>query len=162
MTLHRITEICTECFNVCPNITSKYRITAIFKSIVKQSSDSNKTYRYVHELLQYECQTSCNLQVQKFISCLHKTKYEFQLSTALHVRRHHHYYHHHHHHLQGLGLLACSDLPVRRIDPSVSSVVDLYLSTFVFLVSHKNGLVKIHSSLEDPSAYKVSWVAQAV
>jgi hypothetical protein len=34
---------------------------------------------------------------------------------------------HHHHHLQGLGLLAYSDLPVRRIDPSISSVVDLYL-----------------------------------
>jgi hypothetical protein len=31
----------------------------------------------------------------------------------------------HHHHPQGLDLLACSDLPVRRIDPSISSVVDL-------------------------------------
>jgi hypothetical protein len=36
----------------------------------------------------------------------------------------------HHHHLQGLYLLACSDLPVRRIDPSISSVVGLY---FFFL-----------------------------
>jgi hypothetical protein len=25
-----------------------------------------------------------------------------------------------HHHLQGLSFLACSDLPVRRIDPSIS------------------------------------------
>jgi hypothetical protein len=29
--------------------------------------------------------------------------------------------------LQGLGLLTCSDLPVRRIDPAIFSVVDLYL-----------------------------------
>jgi hypothetical protein len=32
-----------------------------------------------------------------------------------------------HHHLQGLGVLACSDLSVRRIDLSISLVVDLYL-----------------------------------
>jgi hypothetical protein len=31
------------------------------------------------------------------------------------------------HHLQGLGLMACSDLPVRRIDPSISLVVNFYL-----------------------------------
>jgi hypothetical protein len=37
---------------------------------------------------------------------------------------------HHRHHLQGLYLLASSDLPVRRIDASISSVVDLY---FFFL-----------------------------
>jgi hypothetical protein len=35
-----------------------------------------------------------------------------------------------HHHLQGLGVLACSNFPVMRIDPSVSSVVDPY---FFFL-----------------------------
>jgi hypothetical protein len=33
-----------------------------------------------------------------------------------------------HHNLQGLGLLAFSDLPVRLNDPSTSSVVNLYLS----------------------------------
>lgn len=31
------------------------------------------------------------------------------------------------HHLQTLGLLACSDLPVGQIGPSISSVVDLSL-----------------------------------
>jgi hypothetical protein len=45
---------------------------------------------------------------------------------------------HHHHHLQGSGLLACSSLPVRRIDPSISSAVDLYTfllhgGNFIFL-----------------------------
>jgi hypothetical protein len=40
---------------------------------------------------------------------------------------------HHHHHLQGLGLLAYSDLPVRRIDPSISSVVDDVLKTWTLM-----------------------------
>jgi hypothetical protein len=34
---------------------------------------------------------------------------------------------HHHHHQQGLGLLICFDLRVRRIVPSISSVVILSL-----------------------------------
>jgi hypothetical protein len=37
----------------------------------------------------------------------------------------HHYHHSHHNHLQVLGLLACTNLLVRRIDPPTSSVVDL-------------------------------------
>jgi hypothetical protein len=39
------------------------------------------------------------------------------------------FFHHHHrcHKLQGLGLLTCLDLGVRRIDPSISLVADLSL-----------------------------------
>jgi hypothetical protein len=36
-------------------------------------------------------------------------------------------YFHHRHQLHGLGLLTCSDLQGSRIDPSISSVVDLSL-----------------------------------
>jgi hypothetical protein len=35
-TLHKITEVHTEWFSVCPNITSKFCTIAIFKRIVKQ------------------------------------------------------------------------------------------------------------------------------
>jgi hypothetical protein len=41
----------------------------------------------------------------------------------------------HHHQLQGLDLLACSDLPVRRTDLSISSVDDLCL---LFLLGGRN------------------------
>jgi hypothetical protein len=34
-------------------ITSTFRTIAIFKNCVKQNNDSNKTYRYVHDLLLY-------------------------------------------------------------------------------------------------------------
>jgi hypothetical protein len=54
MTLHKITEFYTEWFSVYPNITSKFRTFVIFKNCVKQNNDSNKTYRYVHELLLYQ------------------------------------------------------------------------------------------------------------
>jgi hypothetical protein len=54
MTLHKITEFYTEWFSVYPNITSKIRTIAIFKNRVKQNNDSNKTYRYVHDLLPYQ------------------------------------------------------------------------------------------------------------
>jgi hypothetical protein len=54
MTSHKITEFYTEWFNVYPNITSKFRTIAIFKNCVKQKNDSNKTYRYVHDLLLYQ------------------------------------------------------------------------------------------------------------
>jgi hypothetical protein len=40
----------------------------------------------------------------------------------------HHYHHQQQQQLQGLGLLAFSDFPVRRIDLSISSVVNLCLS----------------------------------
>jgi hypothetical protein len=74
MTLHKITEFYTELFNVYHNITSKFRTIAIFKNCVKQNSDSNKTYRYVYGLLLYQ---SSFVEVQRFMSCLHKTNYEF-------------------------------------------------------------------------------------
>jgi hypothetical protein len=54
MTLHKITEFYTEWFTVYPNITSEFRTIAIFKNYVKQNNDSNKTYRYVHDLLLYQ------------------------------------------------------------------------------------------------------------
>jgi hypothetical protein len=69
--MHKITESCTECFSICPNITSKFCTITIFKCFVKHKNHLYKTCRYVHDLLLY-------------ISCLHKTKYGFQLSTALH------------------------------------------------------------------------------
>jgi hypothetical protein len=56
MTLHKIKEVYTEGFSVYPNITSKFRTLAIFKNCVKQNNDSNKTYRYVHDILL--CQSS--------------------------------------------------------------------------------------------------------
>jgi hypothetical protein len=51
MTLHKITEFYTEWYSVYPNITSKFRTIAIFKNCAKQNNDSDKTYRYVHDLL---------------------------------------------------------------------------------------------------------------
>jgi hypothetical protein len=54
MTLHKITEFYTELFSVYHNINSKFRTIAIFKNCVKQNSDSNKTCRYVHDLLLYQ------------------------------------------------------------------------------------------------------------
>jgi hypothetical protein len=53
MTLHKITEFYTEWFSVY-HITSKFRTIAIFKNCVKQNNDSNKTHRYVHDLLLYQ------------------------------------------------------------------------------------------------------------
>jgi hypothetical protein len=54
MTLHKITEFYTEWFSVYPNITSKFPTIAIFKNCVKQNNDSNKTYKYVHDLILYK------------------------------------------------------------------------------------------------------------
>jgi hypothetical protein len=54
MTSHKITEFYTEWFNVYPNTTSKFRTIVIFKNCVKQNNVSNKTYRYVHDLLLYQ------------------------------------------------------------------------------------------------------------
>jgi hypothetical protein len=54
MTLHKITEFYTELFSVYRNITSKFCTIAIFKNCVKQNNDSNKMYRYVHDLLLYQ------------------------------------------------------------------------------------------------------------
>jgi hypothetical protein len=54
MTLHKITELYTEWFSVYHNISSKFRTIVIFKNYVKQNNDSNKTYRYVYDLLLYQ------------------------------------------------------------------------------------------------------------
>jgi hypothetical protein len=54
MILHKITEFYTELFSVYHNITSKFRIIAIFKNCIKQNDDSNKICRYVHDLLLYQ------------------------------------------------------------------------------------------------------------
>jgi hypothetical protein len=54
MTLHTIAEFNTEWFSVYPNITSKFRTIATFKNCVKQNNDSNKTCRYVLDLLLYQ------------------------------------------------------------------------------------------------------------
>jgi hypothetical protein len=43
MALHKITEVDTEQFSVCHNITSKLRTVDAFKSFVKENSDSYKT-----------------------------------------------------------------------------------------------------------------------
>jgi hypothetical protein len=74
MTLHKITEFCTEWFSVYPNINSKFRIIVIFKNCVKQNNNSSLTCRYVHDLLLYQ---SSFVKMQRFMSCLHKTNYEF-------------------------------------------------------------------------------------
>jgi hypothetical protein len=58
MTLHKITEFYTELFSVYHNITSKFRTIAKFKNCVKQNNDSNKTYRYVHDLLLFQSNLS--------------------------------------------------------------------------------------------------------
>jgi hypothetical protein len=68
MTLHKITEFYTEWLSVYHNITSKFRTIAIFKNCVKQNNDSND------DLLLYQ---SSFVQVQWFMSCLHRTNYEF-------------------------------------------------------------------------------------
>jgi hypothetical protein len=49
MTQHKITEFYTEWFSFYPNINSKFRIIAIFKSPVKGNDDSYNTCRYVHK-----------------------------------------------------------------------------------------------------------------
>jgi hypothetical protein len=54
MTLHKITEFYTEWFSVYHNITSKFRTIVIFKNWVEQNNNSNKTCRYVHDLLLYQ------------------------------------------------------------------------------------------------------------
>jgi hypothetical protein len=51
---NKMTEFYTERFSVCPNITSNFRTTVIFKSNVKQNNVSNKACSYVLELLLYQ------------------------------------------------------------------------------------------------------------
>jgi hypothetical protein len=54
MTLNKVTVFITDWFSFCPNITSKFRAIAMFKSFVKQNNDSNKTCRYIHDLSLYQ------------------------------------------------------------------------------------------------------------
>jgi hypothetical protein len=72
--LHKIIEFCTELFSDCPNITSKFRTTAMFKILVKQRNDSNKTRRYVHDLLLHQTSFYLSAKIQ-----------EFYFSTVLHI-----------------------------------------------------------------------------
>jgi hypothetical protein len=44
MTFHKIMEFYIEWFSVFPNIISKFRTAAIFKTFVKQNNDPNKTF----------------------------------------------------------------------------------------------------------------------
>jgi hypothetical protein len=64
MTVNKITEFYTELYCVYPNITSIFRPIAMFK----QDNDSNKSCRHVHDFF---------TALQCFMTCLHKTKYEF-------------------------------------------------------------------------------------
>jgi hypothetical protein len=54
MILQKITEFYTELFGVYHNITSKFHTIATFENCVKQNNDSNKTCRYVHDILLYQ------------------------------------------------------------------------------------------------------------
>jgi hypothetical protein len=49
MILHKITEFYTKRFSVCPNITSKFRTTTVFKSSAKENNGYNKICRYIHD-----------------------------------------------------------------------------------------------------------------
>jgi hypothetical protein len=70
MTMHKIIEFYTEWFSVYPNTTSKFRTIAIFnKNCITQNNDSNKTYRYVHDLLLFQ---SSFVWVQRFMSSQNK------------------------------------------------------------------------------------------
>jgi hypothetical protein len=73
MTLNKITELYTEWFSVYSNTTSKFRTIAIFKNCVKQINDSNKTCRYIHDLL-----------LRKFI-CLSATVHELSPQNKLRI-----------------------------------------------------------------------------
>jgi hypothetical protein len=49
MTLHTITELCTKWFNISPNVTSKFRATAIFK----ENNGLNNTCRSIYDISFY-------------------------------------------------------------------------------------------------------------
>jgi hypothetical protein len=50
MSLHKIIEFYIKWFSVCPNITSKFQTTAIFRRPVKENNDSHRIYRYTHNI----------------------------------------------------------------------------------------------------------------
>jgi hypothetical protein len=74
MVVHIFAEFYTECFRVCPNITSTFRTFDTFEIFVKESNNSNKACGYVHDISLYQISFS---YVQRFITCVHKTEYEF-------------------------------------------------------------------------------------
>jgi hypothetical protein len=66
---HKITELNTEWFSVCPNVKPKFRAMAIFKSYVK-NNNSNKSYVCPWS---YTVPEINFFPVQQFMSCLRKT-----------------------------------------------------------------------------------------
>jgi hypothetical protein len=54
MSLRKISELYTEWFKVCPNITSKFRTIFTFNRFVSQNNDTSKTCSYVHDILLYQ------------------------------------------------------------------------------------------------------------
>jgi hypothetical protein len=72
--LHKITELYTKLFSVCPNITTEFRTTSIFKSSVKENNDSYESYRHVYDLSMYK---TSSVYVHQLMSCLCKIKCEF-------------------------------------------------------------------------------------
>lgn len=73
--LHRIIELCTDQFCLCPNISTKFRTKPYLKASPNKN-DSNKTWRYCHYLSLY--QNSFNKE-QLFMSCLQKQNTNFIL-----------------------------------------------------------------------------------
>jgi hypothetical protein len=69
----KITEFYKK-ISVCPNITSKFRNTAMFESSIKENNDSNKTYTYVHGLSMLK---TIFVHIQGFMSSLRKIKFKF-------------------------------------------------------------------------------------
>jgi hypothetical protein len=51
MALHKIKQLYAERFIVCRNKSSEFRTIVVFKTFVKQNNNSNKTFRYVNNLL---------------------------------------------------------------------------------------------------------------
>jgi hypothetical protein len=82
MKLQKITEFYTEWFSICPITASKISTIATFKSFIKQNNDSN---RLVGMSMIFYCAKLHLSKCKRFITRLHKIKYEFQLSTAHHV-----------------------------------------------------------------------------
>jgi hypothetical protein len=70
-----------------------------------------------------------------------RAKIKFVVVVVVVIHHHHHHHHHHHRrrrrrrrrhrHLEGLDLSICSDLRVRRTDPSTSFVADLYTQSSI-------------------------------
>jgi hypothetical protein len=77
MTLHKITEFYTKYSSICPNITSNYRTTAIFKSFIKENNDWNKTCSYVHDLSVYRT-SFVEVQASWVLSTEQNVNFKFQ------------------------------------------------------------------------------------